>query len=107
MLKRQRGTNEWSRVGSVTVDSGRCLVVDPTYHRDGFYGVEEVGEAVMASVRSDSGAAPLIAPDGQELGVVLATGYGDDEYPVEVRYMTDDRGVKRIAEVRVRFIDDA
>jgi hypothetical protein len=107
MLKRQRSSDEWSRVGSVTVDSGRCLVVDPTYHRDGFYGVEEVGAAVMASVGSNSEAAPLIASDGQELGVVVGTGYGDDVYPVEVRYMTDDRGVKRIAELRVRFIGDA
>jgi len=33
------------------------------------------------------------------LGVVVSTGYGDGEYPVEVRRNEDGR----IAEVRVRF----
>jgi hypothetical protein len=32
-------------------------------------------------------------------------GYGDGVYPVEVNYVTDGRGVTRIAELRIRFIE--
>jgi hypothetical protein len=97
--------DEWVTVGSVTVDSGRCLVVDPTYHRDGLYGVDEIGAATMASVTSPSQVAPLNTPDGTSVGAVIATGYGDGDYPVEVRYITDGRGAARISEMRVRFIE--
>src|SRR4051812_26864416 len=94
----------WEQVGTVAVESGRCLVVAPTYHRDGFYGVAEVEAATMASVGAQSQAAPLMTADGVMIGTVVGTGYGDDEYPVEVRYITDERGARRIAELRVRFI---
>jgi hypothetical protein len=96
----------WTRVGSVAVDSGTCLVVDPTYHRDSLYGVEQIAEAVVACVGSSRKAATLAASDGQPIGTVVQTGYGDDEYPVEARYVTDQRGATRIAEIRIRFITD-
>jgi hypothetical protein len=99
-------TSAWEQVGTVAVDSGRCLVVDPTYHRDGFYGVAEVEAATMASVGAQTQAAPLVTADGMTIGTVVGAGYGDDEYPVEVRYIMDERGVRRIAELRARFIDD-
>ena len=94
----------WVAVGSVTVDSGRCLFVDPSYHRDGIYGVDEVGTAIMASVTDPSQTAPLNGSDGMRIGVVVASGYGDGEYPVEVRYVSDERGADRVSEARVRFI---
>lgn len=106
MLRRRTEPDGWKQVGTVSVESGRCLVVDPTYHRDGFYGIAEVETATMASVAASSQAAPLKTTDGVTIGTVVASGYGDDEYPVEARYVTDDRGVVRIAEVRVRFIDE-
>lgn len=98
-------TDGWVQVGTVMVDSGRCLVVDPTYHRDGVYGVNEVEAATMASVTSPTGTALLSNSAGLEIGVVVGTGYGDDVYPVEVRYHTDERGTRRVSEVRVRFIE--
>jgi hypothetical protein len=106
VLKRRWPSESWQRVGSITVDSGRCLIVDPSYHRDGFYGVVEADAAIMSSVTADSQTARLLATDGMAIGTVVATGYGDDEYPVEVRYVVDERGVRRIAELRVRFMDD-
>jgi hypothetical protein len=104
VLKRRKEA-DWVRVGELTVESGTCLLVDPTYHRDGFYGVDEVGTAVMAAVGSPTSAAPLVTRDGVEIGTVSATGYGDDIYPVEVRYVMDERGTRRVAELRVVFID--
>jgi hypothetical protein len=101
-----QGQDGWTRVGSVTVDSGTCLVVDPTYHRDGLYGVDQIAAAGVACIGSSRKAAPLTASGGQPIGTVVQTGYGDDEYPVEARYITDQRGTTRIAEIRIRFITD-
>jgi hypothetical protein len=101
-----RSEATWRRVGLLSVDSGICLIADPMYHRDGIYGVAEAEAAAMATITSSTQAAPLLARDGQELGVAVATGYGDDLYPVEVRYVTDQRGTLRVAELRVRFIDE-
>ena len=68
-------------------------------------GVDEVGAATMASVTAPSQAAPLVTADGMSIGAVVATGYGEGEYPIEVRYVTDERGAVRVSEVRVRFIE--
>lgn len=86
------------------IDSGRCLIVDPTCHRDGLYGVAEVEAATIAGIGTPTDAGPLVATDGAIVGTVVGSGYGDGEYPVEVRYEERD-GVRRVAEVRVRFIE--
>jgi hypothetical protein len=100
-------SGEWTDVGVAEIESGTCLIVDPTFHRDGFYDAERVGQAVLDAVGSATLTAPLALPDGHEIGTVIRPGYGDDAYRVEVRYITDERGARRIAELRVRFIEDA
>ena len=97
---------EWTDVGVVEVESGTCLIVDPTFHRDGFYDAERVGQAVLDAVGSSTLIAPLALSDGHQIGTVIRPGLGDDAYRVEVRYVSDERGATRIAEVRVRFIED-
>ncbi|MDP9412163.1 MAG: hypothetical protein M3P70_17055 [Actinomycetota bacterium] len=62
---------------------------------------------MLDAVGSSTGTAPLALQDGRQIGTVLLPGYGDDAYPVEVRHVTDARGHQRIAELRVRFIEDA
>lgn len=95
----------WHQVGVISIDSGTCLITDPMYHRDDVYGVAEAEAAAMCTITSDTQAAPLLAKNGEEVGVAINTG-GDDLYPVEVRYVTDQQGVRRVAEMRVRFISD-
>jgi hypothetical protein len=106
MSKVDHYSEGWVQVGIVNVDSGTCLIVDPTYHRDGIYGIEEVESATMATVASPSNTAALVSVRGEQIGTVVQTGYGDDQYPVEIRYVVDQRGTRRIAELRVRFIAD-
>ncbi len=100
-------SDPWTDVGVVEIESGTCLIVDPTFHRDGFYDAEQVGHAVIAAVQSATLAAPLALTNGHEIGTVIGSGYGDDAYRVEARYVSDTSGNRRIAEVRVRFIEDA
>lgn len=100
-------SGEWVDVGVAEIESGTCLIVDPTFHRDGFYDAERVGQAVLDAVGSATLAAPMALADGHEIGVVIRPGFGDDAYRVEVRYVADERGTRRIAELRVRFIEDA
>ena len=80
-------------------------MVDPTFHRDGFHDAEQVGQAVLDAVGSATKTAPLVLSDGHEIGTMLLPGYGDDTYRVEARYIEDERGQRRIAELRVKFID--
>ncbi len=98
-------SNDWVQVGLVGIESGTCLIVDPTYHRDGFYGVEEVEAVTLEVVGSPARVGTLKLPDGMIVGTAVATGFGDGEYPVEVRY-ADTRWGRRVAEVRVRFLDE-
>jgi hypothetical protein len=98
---------DWTDVGVVEVESGTCLVVDPTFHRDGFYDAERVGQAILDAIGSPTLVAPLALSDGHEIGTVIRPGYGDDAYRVEVRYIADEGGTRRIAELRLRFIEDA
>ena len=100
-------SGEWAEVGVVEVESGTCLIVDPTFHRDGFYDGERVGQAALDAVGAASRRALLALADGHEIGTAILPGYGDDAYPVEVRYVVDERGTRRIAELRIRFIEDA
>jgi hypothetical protein len=99
--------SEWTDIGVVEIESGTCLIVDPTYHRDGFYDAAQVGRAVLDAVGSASLIAPLTLPDGHSIGTIIRPGLGDDAYRVEVRYVVDQRGARRIAELRMRFIEDA
>ncbi len=46
-------------------------------------------------------------PSCVEVGTAIATGYGDGIYTVEARYIVDAGGDRRVAEVRIRFIDAA
>lgn len=92
-------TNEkigpWVEVGEVGVDSGRLLLGDPAY----------VTPDLIDRLEGRQ-------PGQLTHGVVLvASGFGDGLYPVEVRYVDDPlmsehlgRPVWRVAEVRVRFI---
>ena len=98
-------TEQWTDIGVLEVESGTCLLVDPTFHRDGFYDGERVGQAVLDAIGSPTKTAPLSLADGHQIGTVLLAGYGDDAYRVEARYIEDERGHRRIAEVRVRFIE--
>jgi hypothetical protein len=98
--------NEWVDVGVIEAESGTCLIIDPAFHRDGFYGEAQVGKAIDDARAAGSKTAPMALPSGHPVGIVLLPGYGDDAYRVEVRYVDDDRGGQRIAEMRVRFIKD-
>lgn len=96
----------WTRVGSVAVDSGTCLVVDPTYHRDSLYGVGQIAAALVACAGSSRKAPRLLPRTASRSAPLSKLGYGDGEYSVEARYVTDQRGATRIAEIRVRFMTD-
>lgn len=85
---------EWVTIGELGIDSAHCLLLDPE-------GIDHVGdwmahfEDQVQIVRTSTGIA---------LGAIIETGYGDGVYPIEVRYEDDERGDRRVAEVRVRFV---
>ena len=41
---------EWTDIGVTEVESGTCLLVDPTFHRDALVDAEQGGQAVLDAV---------------------------------------------------------
>lgn len=94
----------WRVIGTVTVDSGGLLLVDPTYRTGGFYGGAEEDSALECASRSGDQAAALRTVAGIVVGTMIAgVSCAEDECLVEGRYVTDGRGGVRLAEVRIRF----
>jgi hypothetical protein len=89
----------WTRVGSVGVDAGCLLIVDPSYvwQRDNPALYAEVCDTLLSS--ADGHCQTL-----NDLAVIVESGIGDGYYPVEVRYEDSPESGRRIAEVRVRFL---
>jgi hypothetical protein len=108
MLTPESATDEWVPIGTVDVESGTLLLVDPGYQRDGHYGPMEITAAIDAAGQNDSraGALKLADPRDYPAGVVVVAGLGDDVYPVEARYEVGPRDIRYVAEVRVRFALD-
>ena len=90
---------EWQALGSVTVDSGRLLLIDPIH---GGVDLDEVGEY------SGYLNHPLTADDDRWavlIGTPDAPVADNGGYTVDVRYVDSPSG-RHIAEIRVRFVDD-
>lgn len=88
----KRTKNPWEPLGFITIDTGRLILVDPMY-----VGFDDDMEAEAQEVP--------IPDDPRNLsGVVVSTGLGDGRYRVEGRYIDTPFG-RRLAEIRVRFLD--
>jgi hypothetical protein len=82
--------SEWQPLGQVMIDTARLMLVDPM-HVD------------IDLVDGDEGECP--AGDRDVTYAITETGMGDGRYLVEGRYADCPFG-RRLAEIRVRFLDD-
>ncbi len=89
MQSKKKVEQEWQPLGSVTVDTARLMLLDP----------------VHADIGPDDGSEGEFALDANVTGVITETGMGDGRYLVEGRYIDCPFG-RRLAEIRVRFLDD-
>jgi len=80
-------------LGSVTIDTGTLLLIDPVHNGT------DVGEL------SESDHTQIAIPDGDFSDVLVATGMGNGRYAVEGRH-TDCLAGRRIAEIRIRFLGE-
>lgn len=92
---------DWIYVGSVAVDSGRLLVIDPAYERPTATGLD-------LALRSSNVQASELALSEHPLHSAIAcrTGDGDGVYPCFVRLAPGLFGDLRVAELRVQFLFD-
>ena len=107
--------SKWERIGSIDVDAGLCWIGDPCYvfHRDEGDEPENLGknwhefcdnvwrngeDKMFTQFNHNMGHAGL--------GVAVSTGYGDGTYPVEARIEDCGDWGKRIAEIRILFINE-
>lgn len=84
---------DWERVGVVPVDTGRIWMVDPC----------NVPGGVVDDLPGGGGNGEAFALGA---GVCTYTGLGDGGYEVFVRYVTLPFWGKRVAEVKIVFIDE-
>lgn len=84
-------SKRWKKIGSVGVDSGRVLIVDPCYAKD--------AAKYIALGPEPCDEHQYYFEAGPPCAVVSSTGVGDGIFPVEVR--RDEDGT--ITELRVRF----
>ena len=88
---------EWEVIGTVDVDSGMLLLIDSCLLDSSYVAHEE---------RYENELLPIAGRTGRYgMGVATASGFGDGTYEVEARWMVDELGHRRVAEVRVQFID--
>jgi hypothetical protein len=101
------------RIGSVSVDSGQIIIVDPCYLRDFESNeyerdIKQIGNFSYSgscnTTQTPERAGPLDHNDifGHTFSAAVAssTGYGDGEYEVFATYTADDR----IAKLEIIFI---
>ena len=101
------------RIGSVSVDSGQIIIVDPCYLRDFESNeyerdIKQIGNFSYSgscnTTQTPESAGPLDHSDifGHTFSAAVAssTGYGDGEYEVFATYTADDR----IAKLEIIFI---
>lgn len=98
------GSGDWRVIGTVTVDSGGLVLVDPTYRTGDFYGHVEEEAALAEAVQSRYQAGALRTATGMVIGTMIAGASCDgDECLVEGKYLAGERGVPYLAEVKIRF----
>ena len=99
----------WEMVGSLPVDAGCIMLIDPCYteghdeHRaGGNWNSEWYTKQIVDRCYEGNGAHEISGREtGPGSGMVVESGYGDGHYPVYVK-----REDGRISEVRVVFIGD-
>lgn len=82
---------EWLPLGFVTIDTARLLLLDPVHQGRVDVGAED-GQIAISG--------------GDYSAVQVPTGLGDGRYRVEGRVITSPIFGQRLAEVRVRFLDE-
>ena len=96
--------SEWISAGSVSVDSGQIMIVDPCYIGNEFdNNIDQKWEPELykGQLNYQGVSAVSIAENyGQAAeAVITSSGYGDGTYPVEVRLNEDNR----VVELRISF----
>lgn len=109
----------WEKVGEVWVDSGSVMVGDPcyTHGQDASHAVADWNEFLSRTWPKVFGKNGEInhkvgmkdvtyALSEKGIGMVVSSGFGDGVYPVFVKYSDEGQWGKRVAELKVVFIDD-
>lgn len=82
----------WQPVGAVTIDTGKLLLLDPIH---------------QGRVDVEARDGQIAIPGGDHSAVQVPTGIGDGRYRVEGRVVESPIFGQRLAEVRVRFLDES
>ena len=90
------------QVGTVGVDSGQIMVIDPCYVLDG----GDYDAACNASLQEAKAGQMILGTGALRQGVCTSTGIGDGGYPVYVEYVDLGDWGRRVKSITVEFIAD-
>lgn len=112
----------WQLVGEIYVDSGSVMVGDPCYTQgaDASNASKDWNEFLAKTWPRTFGEKALPDPTARNramdsvvnalenpgIGIVVSSGFGDGAYPVYVKYSDEGNWGKRVAELKIVFIDD-
>jgi|SRR6185312_3871311 len=101
---------KWENVGVITVDSGLCWIGDPCYviHNDKQKALGKTWDTFCNKLGKKYPTRKQFKhdPGHAGLGVCTSTGYGDGTYEVMAKIIEDKSIGKRIAELRIIFINE-
>ena len=86
---------DWERIGEMMVDSATLAVIDAAY-----------ADRIDPLEPWEGFVHPVVTEGGATLGTPILPGLGDGLYPIEARFEQVEGWGRRIAEVRIRFLDE-
>lgn len=90
--------SNWKRVGTIGVDSGQMMLVDPCYALNVGVDYKDLLDAYGDDFNVDT----------IEFcnGIVSSTGFGDGSYDVFIKTVEEPVWGHRVAEMKIVFIED-
>ena len=101
---------DWKRIGTLGVDSGQMMLVDPCYALADKQELENIllheqintYDKLLEEYGDDFNVDTIEFADG----IVCSTGYGDGSYDVFIKTIDDSMWGHRVAEMKIVFIED-
>jgi hypothetical protein len=91
----------WQIVGEVAIDSGTIALIDP--QNDAL--LEDYWTGIGSGLIEPASVHRLSTEAGVLVGLIVRTGFGDGVYPVEARFTDEGDLGRRVAEIRIQFIE--
>jgi len=98
--------SDWKSIGFCYVDSGSMMLADPCYVLSTEGAISGLHYQELTKIMEEKGWGKdyYVIRDGE--GIVVPSGFGDGKYEVFVKTIDTDSFGKRVAEMKIVFINE-